>query len=130
MVNEEWFRRRLLDFRNGNGLYLRFLLAFANTIIIGYFFLVERISFFDDVFTNIASFAVIFLAIYIPLSVLFGLWHMRTQQRTEVASNWEQRPLMAKTFLLILKISQDKATKKELEEMREFFNKIERREFD
>jgi len=130
MFNEEWFRRRWLDFRNGNGQYLRFLLAFSNTIIIGYFFLVERISFFDDIFTNLASFALVFLAIYIPLSILFGLWHMRTQQRTDVTTQWEQRPLMAKTFLLILKISQDKASKKELEDMREFFNKIERREFD
>ena len=128
MFNEEWFRRRWLDFRNGNGQYLRFLLAFSNTIIIGYFFLVERISFFDDIFTNLASFALVFLAIYIPLSVLFGLWHMRTQQRTDVTTQWEQRPLMAKTFLLILKISQDKASKKELEDMREFFNKIERRQ--
>jgi len=128
MVNEEWFRRRWLDFRNGNGQYLRFLLAFANTIIIGYFFLVEKVHFFDDIFTNLASFGLVFLAIYIPLSILFGLWHMRTQQRTDVTTQWEQRPLMAKTFLLILKISQDKASKKELEDMREFFNKIERRQ--
>jgi len=130
MFTEEWFRRRWLDFRNGNGQYLRFFLAFSNTIIIGYFFLVERIYFFDDIFTNIVSFAVVFLAIYIPASILFGLWHMKTQQRTEVTTLWEQRPLMAKTFLLILKISQNKATKKELEEMREFFKKIERRELD
>ena len=130
MFNEEWFRRRWWDFRNGNGQYLRFLLAFANTIIIGYFFLVERIYFFDDIFTNIATFGVVFLAIYIPISVLFGLWHMRTQQRTEVSTNWEQSPLMAKTFLLILKIGQNKASKEELEEMREFFKKIERRELD
>ncbi len=130
MFTGEWFRRRWLDFRNGNGQYLRFFLAFSNTIIIGYFFLVERIYFFDDIFTNMASFVVVFLAIYIPVSILFGLWHMKTQQRTEVNTLWEQRPLMAKTFLLILKISQNKATKKELEEMREFFKKIERRELD
>jgi len=130
MFSSEWYRRRWLDFRNGNGNYLRFMLAFSNTIIIGYFFLVDRVNFFGDIFGNIVLFAVVFLAIYIPVSVLFGFWHMRTQQRTEVTTTWEQRPLMAKTFHLILKISENTATKKELEEMREFFRKIERRELD
>ncbi len=128
--NSEWMRRRWLDFRNGNSNYLRFGLAFSNTIIIAYFFLIERVYFFEEMSLDIWIFGLIFLASYILLSIIVGAWHFKTQVRTDVATNWEQRPLMAKTMRLLIRIANNEVNQRELLQMRDFFERIERKQID
>ena len=123
-----WFRRRWLDFRTGHSTYLAFILAFSNTILIVYYFLIERITFFSGQIPSIGIFTLLFLGIYLPLAIIIGYWHVKTQFRTETMALWEQRPYFAKTFRLLLNMSLDRAKKEELESMRNFLKKIESNE--
>ena len=124
-MNAEWFRRRWLDFRNGHSTYLTFILAFSNTILIVYYFLIERITFLDDYIPSVGVFTLVFLGIYLPLAIALGYWHIKTQLRTEAITRWEERPYFAKTFRLLLNMNLDRAKKEELESMRDFLKKIE-----
>lgn len=128
--NSDWVRRRWLDFRNGNGDYLRYGLAFSNTIIIAYFFLIEKVYFFENFFPTVWIFAIIFLVGYIPISILVGAWHVKTQARIEVYAIMEQNPLMAKTLRLLIRMAKDDVSKEELLKMRNFLEKIERKQID
>jgi len=128
--NSEWVRRRWFDFRNGNSDYLRYGLAFSNTIIIAYFFLIEKVNFFGDFFPTVWIFAIIFLVGYIPISILVGAWHVKTQVRTEMYTTMEQKPLMAKTLRLLIRMARDDVSKEELVQMRNFLEKIEKKQID
>jgi hypothetical protein len=127
-MNAEWFKRRWLDFRTGHSTYLTFILAFSNTILIVYYFLIERITFLNDYIPNIGIFTLLFLGIYLPLAIIIGNWHVKTQLRTEAVTMWEERPYFARTFRLLLNMNLDRAKKEELESMRNFLKKIEENE--
>jgi len=127
-MNVEWYRRRWLDFRNGHSTYLIFVLAFSNTILIVYYFLIERVTFFKENIPSIEIFTLLFLVIYVPLSIGIGYWHIKTQMRTEAIALWQERPYFAKTFRLLLNMNLDRVKKEELESMRSFLKKIEENE--
>ena len=57
-----WFRRRWLDFRNGHGIYLVFIMTFANFVTIQYSLLIDKVPALNSVFNNLWAFALIFIA--------------------------------------------------------------------
>ena len=81
-----------LDFRNGHSVYLSFILTFMNSILITYHFAVSQFTFLDNIFFNVALFALFFLGLYIPASVIIGYWHRRHQWTIEnealLQENW------------------------------------------
>lgn len=126
-MSNNWWRRRWLDFRNGHSTYLTFILAFSNFILIAYYFLIKRVTFFDSFIPNLWFFTAIFIIIYIPISILLGRWHRTTQYQTEVTAMWHEWPLMAKSLRLLVDMNLNKASIEELESMRNFFESIERK---
>ena len=81
-----------LDFRNGHSVYLSFILTFMNSILISYHFAVEQFSFLNNIFFSVAIFALFFLGVYVPASVIIGYWHRRHQWTVEnealLQENW------------------------------------------
>ena len=81
-----------LDFRNGHSVYLSFILTFMNSILISYHFAVEQFTFLNSIFFSVAIFAVFFLGVYVPASVIIGYWHRRHQWTIEnealLQENW------------------------------------------
>lgn len=125
-MNNDFFKRIWLDFRNGHSTYLTFILAFSNTIMIVYYFLIDRLDFLhNSIFSNLVFFIIFLLMIYIPLAIILGKWHVKTQYRTELVAMWEEWPYMAKTLRVLLDIANDKISKEELESLRKFFLDIE-----
>ena len=124
-MNQNWFRRRWYDFRQGHGMYLVFAMSFVNFVLIFYRLLIEQIDFLGDLFSNLWIFLVIFLALYIPTAVLIGNWHRKTQMRIEHEQSMKQSPLMAKNFRVLLDLLEGKASTKEVEELRKFLKSIE-----
>jgi len=124
-MNITWFRRRWFDFRQGHGMYLVFAMTFTNFVLIFYRLLIERIEFLGDWFSNLWFFIVIFLVVYIPVAILIGNWHRRTQMKIEHEQAMKQNPLMAKNFRVILDLLEGKASQKEVSELREFLKSIE-----
>jgi hypothetical protein len=124
-MNDAWFRRRWYDFRQGHGMYLVFAMSFVNFVLIFYRLLIEQIDFLGDIFSHLWVFVLIFLAAYIPLAILIGNWHRKTQMKIEHEQSMKQSPLMARNFRILLDLLEGKASTKEVEDLRKFLKSIE-----
>ena len=127
-MDRTWLRRRWFDFRQGHGMYLVFAMTFTNFVLIFYRLLVERIEFLGDWFSNLWIFIVIFLGVYIPIAILIGNWHRRTQMKIEHEQSMKQSPLMARNFRIMLELLEGKASEAEVKELKEFWKSIEENE--
>ncbi len=78
-----WTRRRWLDFRNGHSVYLIFLMTFANFVTIQYGLLIDQVPFLKNLFESIWLFAIIYVSVYVPVAIVIGYWHRKTQWRVE-----------------------------------------------
>lgn len=124
-MKEYWIRRRWFDFRQGHGVYLIFLLTFANFILIFHRLLIERIEFLNDIFTELWMFILIFVIIYIPAAIIIGAWHRKTQLKVESDVIIRQNPLFAKILRTILDIQTNNISKEEIDQMRNLLKNIE-----
>ena len=126
-VNEGWIRRRWWEERSGHTIYLIYILTFVNYILITYTFFIEKIPFFQELIPHLWIFVLIFLVSYIPASTIIGYWHRRTQLRVENTIKFLENPLWAKMFRTMLDVQIGKASKEEIEKMRQLLTKIEKR---
>ena len=76
-LDYEWIARRWFEMRIGYGTYLAFTFGFANFVLI----LHGLTDWFRDY--PLQWIAVVLVAIIIPVSILVGHRHNRTQQKTE-----------------------------------------------
>jgi len=120
-----WIRRRWLDFRQGHGLYLIFALSFANFILIFHRLLIERIEFLDEIFSSLLVFAIVFVILYIPIAILIGFWHRKTQLKIEAEQAMRQNPFLARNFRMLVDMIDGRASKEEIEKFRNLLTSIE-----
>lgn len=124
-INNNFFRRRWLDFRQGNGIYLIFLITFAEFIVIQYKLLIDRVPFINSfIGGNIIGFALIFFAIYIPLSIVIGYWHRKNQLKVESEALFKENKIGATMWLFVIDLIDEKLTDREKQEMREMLLRI------
>ena len=124
-MKQSWYKRRWYDFRNGHSIYLIFALTFSNFVLIFHRLLIERIPFLDEIFIDLWFFMIIFVLIYVPVAVLIGHWHKKTQMRVETEVLTRQNPLFAKFIGTIIDIQTGKATEKEVNDVRKLLKSIE-----
>lgn len=123
--NNNFFRIRWLDFRQGHGIYLAFFIYFADSILIQYNLLIDRLPFLDRfVGANIVEFAIIFIALYVPLAIIIGYWHRKSQWTVEVEALFNENRIGATMWLFVIDLVEGKITEKEKAEMREMLLKI------
>jgi len=125
-MNQNWFRRRWFDFRQGHAVYLIFILTFANFVLIFHRLLIERIEFLDQIFSELWVFALFFVLVYIPLAILIGAWHRKTQLKVENEVILRQNLLWAKMFRTLIDIELKQISKEELNEIRKLLDSIEK----
>ena len=126
-MNEGWIRRRWWEFRQGHSIYLIFVLTFINFILIAYRLLIEKVTYFKEIIPELWIFAVLFISIYIPTSILIGYWHRKTQLKIESTLIQQQNPLLAKMFRTLLDVQTGKASEKEIQEFRNMLQEIEKK---
>jgi hypothetical protein len=119
-----WVRRRWLDFRQGHSIYLAFLIMFANFITIQYSLMIERIPAFSTIFSNVWVFVVAFIAIYMPLSIVIGYWHRKSQWKVEQEAMFNENVVQATMYLFLIRLIEGKATDKERQDMKAMLEKI------
>ena len=130
-MSSKWFRKRWFDFRLGHSVYLIFLLSFSNFILIFHRLLIERVEFLNDIFSELWMFIILFVGIYIPISIIVGAWHRKTQIKVENEQALLNNPFMARNFRMMIDIIEGKASKDEVQKFREFLSKIEKKsDFD
>lgn len=124
-INNNFFRRRWLDFRQGNGIYLIFLITFGEFIVIQYKLLIDKVTFINSfIGGNIIGFALIFFAIYIPLSIGIGYWHRKNQLKVDSEALFKENKIGATLWLFVIDLIDDKLTDREKQEMREMLLRI------
>ena len=120
-----FFRIRWLDFRQGHGIYLAFFIYFADTIMIQYNLLIDRLPFLDRfIGSDLVGFAIIFIASYVPLAIIIGYWHRKSQWTVEVEALFKENPLGATMWLFVIDMVEGKINEKEKQDMREMLLKI------
>lgn len=91
-TDNNWFKRRFYDFRNGHTIYLAFTMNFVQFIIIFYSLAIERFNFLQLLFPEIWQWVIFFVAIYAPAAVIIGRWHITNQWRAEVKQSTLNNP--------------------------------------
>ena len=125
MIKNNFFRIRWLDFRQGHGIYLAFFIYFADTILIQYNLLIDRLPFLNPLLgANIIEFAIIFIALYVPLGIIVGYWHRKSQWTVEVEALFKENKVGAMMWLFVIDLVEGKINEKEKKEMREMLLKI------
>ena len=125
MMKNNFFRIRWLDFRQGHGIYLAFFIYFADTILIQYNLLIDRLPFLDPFLgANIIGFAIIFIALYVPLAIIIGYWHRKSQWTVEVEALFKENKVGAMMWLFVIDLVEGRIDEKEKKEMREMLLKI------
>lgn len=125
-----WFRRRWLDFRQGHSIYLVFAMTFLNFVTIQYSLLVNRvpalgtIPVLGAIFTNFSVFAIVFVAAYMPLAIVIGFWHRRSQWKVEQEAMFNENVIQAKLYLFLINLIEGRASEKEREDMRKVLERI------
>ena len=120
LIKKFWF-----DGRNGTTNYFLLLLAMTNFILITYNFLIEDITIFNNLLSNMWIYAIIFLTLYFPISILIGRWHTNTQLHVDVAVKMNRDPIYAKMIRTLLDVQTGKASQEEIQEFRKILKKIE-----
>ena len=123
-----FIKRRWFDGRTGTTTYLLFGLTLMNFILISYRFLIEDNILFKNLISDLTMFSIIFIVTYVPISILIGYWHRKTQWKVELAIKQLENPVNAKMFRTILDVQTGKASEKVVKEFREFLTKIESKE--
>lgn len=124
-MSTSFIRRRWYDFRQGHGIYLIFMLSFANFILIFHRLLIERVEVLEKIFPNLWIFIIVFVLLYIPIAILIGAWHRKTQLKVDIEVAVRQNPIWAKMFRTLIDIQTGKASKEEIESARKFLKSIE-----
>lgn len=124
-MKNNFFRIRWLDFRQGHGIYLAFFIYFADSILIQYNLLIDRLPFLDPLLgANIIGFAIIFIALYVPLAIIIGYWHRKSQWTVEVEALFKENKVGAMMWLFVIDLVEGRLDEKEKKEMREMLLKI------
>jgi hypothetical protein len=124
--NGNW-RRRWLDFRNGHSIYLIFLMTFANFVTIQYKLLIDKAPFLNSIFGSIWIFAIVFVAVYVPLGMAIGYWHRKSQFSVEAEALFSQNQIGATINLFLIDLIDGKVTEEEKQRMRNYLLKIMKR---
>ena len=102
----------------GHSIYLIFLMSFANFMLIFHRLLIERVEWLNDLLGELWVFGVLFVFLYVPVAIVVGAWHRKTQIKVETVVQLLQSPLHAKIFRIMIDIQTGKATQDEIKALR------------
>ena len=124
-LDKNWIRRRWLEERFGHAYYLMFALTLVNFILISYRYFIEQDPKLQEIIPNLSIFTIFLVVFYIPISILIGYWHRKTQLSTENTIKRLEDPLLAHICRIILDTRIGRSSEKEIDELKEFLAKID-----
>jgi len=114
-----------MDGRTGTTVYMIFAFTFVNFILITFRFLIEEDPLFKEIFSDLLMFGLIFLIAYIPVSIVIGFVHRKTQLSVDMSIKYLETPFLMKMFRIWLDVETGNANKEELEKIEGILRKIE-----
>ena len=125
ILREFWWAGRI-----GHSIYLTIFVGFVNFILITFNFLIEGNEMFEKFISEIWVFSIIFLTLYIPVSILIGRWHSNTQIHVDMELKMFEDPILARMIRTLLDVQTGKASEEEIKDFRDTILKIEKQEND
>ena len=100
-------------------------MTFANFITIQYKLVLQNVPVVDTITGgSIFGFAIFFVAIYVPLGILIGYWHRKSQWKVGAEALFKENKIGATMWLFVIDLIDGKITEEEKQEMREMLLKI------
>ena len=122
-------RKLWLYFRLGHGNYISFTLSFFNFVILAYRFLIEPNLEQFSLIGNLTTFGIIFVIIYVPISILIGYWHRVTQLKVDLDMRFTRNIFLAKIMRTLLDSKLGKVKENEIEKLENYLKKISEKGF-
>lgn len=127
-ISSDWLRRRWLDFRNGHSIYLVFAMTFANFITIQYQLLIDQLPYLEGIFNSIWIFAITFILFYVPLSIVLGYWHRKSQWKVEQDALFRENKVGAIMWMYVIDLIEGNVSEEDKKLMKESLLRITRGE--
>ena len=129
-MTKNLLRKMWYDARFAHTNYLMFLLVFVNFILIAYNFLLEDNTGLNNIFSNLWVFTLVFLILYIPISVIIGRWHTQNQIKVEHEMRFKQNPMFSKMIRTLMDVKTGRASEEEIEKFRKMLTDIEKKDIN
>ena len=103
-------------------------MTFANFITIQYQLLIDRLPYLAEIFDSILIFALVFILAYVPLSIVLGYWHRKSQWKVEQDALFRENKVGAIMWMYVIDLIEGKVSEEDKKLMRESLLKITRGE--
>ena len=77
-------------------------MTFANFVTIQYGLLIDQVLFLKNLFESIWLFAIIYVSVYVPIAIVIGYWHRKTQWRVEQHALFKENVIGATMWLFVI----------------------------
>ena len=124
ILNSNWARRRWLDFRNGHSIYLIFAMTFANFVTIQYKLLINQVPWLSGLFGSIWVFAIVFVLTYVPIGILLGYWHRKSQWTVEQEALFRENKVGAVMWLYVIDLIEGNVSEEDKKLMKDALLRI------
>ena len=102
-------------------------MTFANFVTIQYGLLIDQVPFLKNLFGSIWLFAIIYVSAYVPIAIVIGYWHRKTQWRVEQQVLFKENVIGATMWLFVIDLIDGRVSEEEKLQMRDMLSKIVRK---
>ncbi|HEX7031564.1 MAG TPA: hypothetical protein VF172_01050, partial [Nitrososphaera sp.] len=85
---------------------------------------IDRIPSLKTIFPNLWIFAAIFVAGYVPLAIIIGYWHRKSQWKIEQEALFKENVVQARMWLFMLELIEGTVTEDEKKRVRTMLMQI------
>ena len=103
-------------------------MTFANFITIQYQLLIDQLPYLEGIFNSIWIFAIMFILFYVPLSIILGYWHRKSQWKVEQDALFRENKVGALMWMYVIDLIEGNVSEEDKKLMREALLKITRGE--
>jgi hypothetical protein len=103
-------------------------MTFANFITIQYALLIDRLPYWAGIFNSIWIFAIMFILFYVPLSIILGYWHRKSQWKVEQDALFRENKVGAIMWMYVIDLIEGNVSEEDKKLMKESLLRITRGE--
>ena len=103
-------------------------MTFANFITIQYQMLIDKLPLSAGIFSSIWIFAITFILFYVPLSIILGYWHRKSQWKVEQDALFRENKVGAIMWMYVIDLIEGNVSEEDKKLMKESLLRITRGE--